>query len=113
MSDFGAVTTCNSLKLLPGAVEYLQDWSFDGDMEVDIDEEGKLVFYGYKWPFIRKTIDDEDDSSFEFYDGLQKYVPKGKTLVINMIGHEKCIHPVSAQSIVITSRGVKYHTLPA
>jgi len=111
MANFESVTACNGIKLKQGVKAYLERFHISSeDTNVGVEEDGSLTFYGYSW-FSIYNIDDKDmdeDVSDEFFNGLRKFVPKGKKLIIHRIGHEKCRYPLSAEAIIITDRRVKY-----
>ena len=114
MANFEAVTACNGIKLKSGVEEYLSRFQIVGeDINAGVDDDGTFHFYGYSWPSFYDASDDdmETDVEDEFWKGMRKFVPKGKKLIIHMIGHEKCRYPLSAQAIIITSTRVKYESI--
>lgn len=111
MANFEAVTSCNGIVMKEGIKEYLDKFKFLGeDINVGIDNECRLEFHGYSWPeiYLEKDEDESNNANDLFFSGLKKFVPKGKTLIIQSIGHEKCRFPLFALEIKITSKTVKY-----
>ena len=125
MANFEAVTASNGLKVLPEQAASLKGlldkYATQSDVQMEF-KDNQLDIYGYGWlnVYPRRPDSGEDDgetdydaeANNEFLDLLRPFVPEGQMFVIQSIGSEKCIYPLSAIAVVVTKDKVEWHELP-
>jgi len=109
---FQGVTASNSPKVRKEAADsidrILEKYLVPEDLTILV-ESGLLSFYGYTWPEIQKLTEDGDDVE-DGVDGLQSFLQEiqpylEETLIIQSIGNERAVFPLSAKEIIVPPEG--------
>ena len=114
MGTFLGVTASSGAKIKKDKEEEVQKlldkYDFSRGLECRINN-GSIEIWGYEWPYLYlKPKNDEDDPDDDvFVEFLEELAPLlAETLVIQAIGNEKCIFPLSAIEIIVTQTGVEH-----
>ena len=111
------ITTSTSMKLKKGVAKYLTEFGFIGDGVVaEVGSNGCFSLCG-DWFNVYRAADAGDydgaeDITPEFFDGLRKFIPKGRRLVIHRTHHGGCRHPQRAECIAIDQAYVQNWRMP-
>jgi len=112
MANFQGVTASNSPKVKKNAADnidrILEKYLVPEDLTILV-ESGLLSFYGYTWPEIQKLAEDGNDVK-DGVDGLQSFLREiqpylEETLIIQSIGNERAVFPLSAREIIVPPEG--------
>ncbi|MEI7636085.1 MAG: hypothetical protein WCJ37_02180 [Syntrophus sp. (in: bacteria)] len=110
MANFNAITASNGAQVIPGKeadIQSILDCFLYGDVTVAI-EGGQLQIYGYDWLDVRskdKERDDDDSEILteEFLEQISVYL--AEPFILQMIGAEKCVFPLSACQMIAYPSG--------
>ncbi len=113
MGTFFGVTASSGAKIKKDKEEEVQKlldkYDFSRGLECQINN-GSIEIWGYEWPYLYlKPKNDEDDPDDDvFVKFLEELAPLlAETLVIQAVGNEKCVFPLSAAEIIVTQTGVE------
>ena len=110
MANFLGITASSGARIKEDKVEevkkLMDKYDFSCGIECRIDN-GSIEIWGDVWPVL--WLKDDKDSDDCFNDFLEELSPfLSENLVIHAVGHYKCVFPLSAGEIVVTSGGVNF-----